>query len=373
MKKRGELTSTQIGMLVIAIMGFLVVLFFILGFDFGGVSEREVCHLSVLTRGTSPEAAQMYIPLKCTTEKICLDDGTGNGCKSSFAGESINKISLDKKDNAVAAQQIDKTSAEAMYGCWQMMGEGKIDLFHSLSQNIALDYAKPVCVICSRIAVDVKDARRLNSIYSLTDLGAYLQNNIAGTDGTKSYLEYFTDGQVSSYAKVENRIVIDNPVIVHGEGFCNETNDTTCDSSAYIPITVSDKDKESAVVFMQIKPKSYGDVLKSWGGIAVGGAGGAFAISPKWTMKGITYSTKFIKNFPILSLIATGVVVGNVVSNVYDGRKVAAGYCGEVTLPGVGSSKIDKDRAKNGCSIVQVVPYDAEAINKLCTSIESSP
>ena len=63
MKKRGELTSTQIGMLVIAIMGFLVVLFFILGFDFGGVSEREVCHLSVLTRGTSPEAAQMYIPL----------------------------------------------------------------------------------------------------------------------------------------------------------------------------------------------------------------------------------------------------------------------------------------------------------------------
>jgi len=347
MDKRGELTTTQIGLLIIAIVGFVIVLLFLLGLDFKGMTNEEVCHLSVISRGTLPEAAETYLPLKCQTEKICISGEGGNGCKTSFAGEEIaEKITLDKDNAAKAAKQIDATSADAMYRCWKMMGEGKIDLFKSLSKNLAVKVTdKPTCIICSRIAVDMNSAKN-EEIYGATDLGAYLQAN--GPEGSaKSYLQIFTDDEVSSYAKIESTENYETKDILPGN------------------------DAETAVVFMQIKPDSYWSVASNWKDIAIGGAAGAFAIAPKWTMRIGKAGIQAARAYPVLAVALAAGSVGYVSWNVHEGRMAAAAYCGERTVPpGTGT---DKTSVVNGCSMVQVIPYDARAMNTLCGIIESTP
>ena len=62
--KRGDITSTQIVLIVLAISGFVVVLGFYLFFNFSETSAESACHLSVLTKATVPQVTQGYVPLK---------------------------------------------------------------------------------------------------------------------------------------------------------------------------------------------------------------------------------------------------------------------------------------------------------------------
>ncbi|MDP3881506.1 MAG: hypothetical protein Q8Q31_01370 [Nanoarchaeota archaeon] len=350
--KRGELTTTQIAIIIFAIAGFLIILFFIGKLGFENLTQKELCHLSVLTRATAPESAQTYVPLKCQTQKTCLY-GKDSRCKTSFAGEKVENIKLDK-DEIKAAAQVEEASAKAMYDCWQMMGEGKLDLFHSLAAKYGVGSEERVCVICSRIAVDT-ELERANQIFENTDLGEYLQTHQPPEreDG-QTYLQIFTDKGVSSYAKVP-----DEKIFQEGK------TDVQFSNSANNP--------EVAVVFMQIKPISYGEAFSNLASLGAAGATSGFVIAPKTSLTVGGWIAKGILRFPLVAAIAGAGGASYVALNVHAGRVAAAGYCGEVTIPGQGNAKINKDSAKNGCSMVQILPYEARTINDLCDYIESSP
>ncbi|MBU0760880.1 MAG: hypothetical protein KJ600_02255 [Nanoarchaeota archaeon] len=216
MEKRGELTSSQIGMIILAIAGFIVVLlflFFIL--DLKEMSELEICKLSILTRGTAPEITKRLAPLKCTTQKICLTM-ENKDCPQFLGYENVKKVKLPSGTLAdgkpKASQKIEEISANAMYDCWNIMGQGKIDIFGGEEGNhlsdLVIEKAKSIsvvnnveakCVICSRVAIapDLYEEKN-KEILKQVDVNTYLkEKQVPGSSLT--YLQTFTDRQVSSY------------------------------------------------------------------------------------------------------------------------------------------------------------------------------
>jgi len=134
--KRGAIEAYQIIITIIAILSLLAGLF--VWYNLRPLAENgdQICRFSVLLRATSPEAAQSFIPLKCSTQKICITLN-GSRCDAQFAGEKDVTIvelkgsgsSLNEAEISDAAKIIEMTSADAMLNCWNNMYGGKFDLF----------------------------------------------------------------------------------------------------------------------------------------------------------------------------------------------------------------------------------------------------
>ena len=136
MKKRGELTTQQIVMLVIAIASFLVLLFFFRLLDFGQETDAEVCRNSVAMKGGSIVSSEA-IRLNCQRKYLCItEDGTCEGMTS------------PKVEEVKTKEEIYDILANEMADCWWMFGEGKIDY-------VGKDFTKNnYCSICSQIVFD---------------------------------------------------------------------------------------------------------------------------------------------------------------------------------------------------------------------------
>lgn len=75
-KRKGEISTEQIVLLIILLISFVVILFFIFGLNLGKESESDVCHNSVAMRGSAP-VAKDAVPLKCSRSYVCLSkDGS---------------------------------------------------------------------------------------------------------------------------------------------------------------------------------------------------------------------------------------------------------------------------------------------------------
>jgi len=80
-KEKGQIEVYQIVITVLAILGLVIaLLLWSLFKDTADVSD-ETCHLSVLSRGTAPDSLQAFVPLKCTTKKICITQKSRKECK----------------------------------------------------------------------------------------------------------------------------------------------------------------------------------------------------------------------------------------------------------------------------------------------------
>lgn len=172
MKKKGEMTTQQIVMLIILIASFAVLLFFLVRLNLGEESEKDVCHNSVVTRGSSvvPTGA---VPLDCSRTYVCISK---DGSCEKMTNPQIRKVS-NKED-------IYGVLAEEMRDCWWMYGEGKVDYIGS--ELITDKY----CSICSQIAFD-------DSVMEIIKEGSFdkrefyqhlILKNMTGTE--KKYSEY---------------------------------------------------------------------------------------------------------------------------------------------------------------------------------------
>lgn len=140
LNKKGELTTQQIVLLIILIVSFAIILFFLIKLNLGNQSEEEVCHNSVILRGTS--VVTDAVPLECKRQYKCISyDGT---CEQ-MTDPDVIKV---KTEN-----EVYKALAEDMANCWWMFGEGKVNYVGS---ELIPDH---YCSICSQIAFDnsVKD------------------------------------------------------------------------------------------------------------------------------------------------------------------------------------------------------------------------
>jgi len=346
MKKSGELTSSQIITITLAIVGFVIVVgFILLQLDIGGYTEDELCRLSVLTRATSPEKAKSALPLQCTTKKICLTS-VGGKCDDSFAGEEdVEVISLPSDDDD-AKRKIEEVSANAMYDCWSMMGEGRLDLFGTFLGDLGLNVEEQVCVICSRVALDLKDEHKDIEI----DLQKYMGDNLA-PGSQYNYIEIFTHGGADAYPYISDVAFEEKLNAVEKE---KDKDDNE--------IEMGEINKgELAFVFSQIKPESYSQSLQNMGeaGLVLSGA--------TFMTPGVGKIAKvliFNKVGLTVAAVAAAVGVGVNVYNTYQEQNAAVGYCG-----GLSSNKGD---GEEGCSMVQAVPYTVKGVNLICPQIQGN-
>src|SRR3989344_4473335 len=277
--KKGDIAAYQVVLFVLAIIGFLIVLLLWSTFKDTSDTSNQICHLSVLTRATSPQAAQSFVPLKCTTKKICLTMDSSQKCDSSFAGEKDISVVKLPTDTEKAARIVEQASAEAMYSCWDVMGRGKLDLFGNYAKYSGISFSdaaleKPYCVICSRVAVDdsvleKKSNGKDSDILLKVNIYDYMKKNSPPGESL-TYLQLFTDKQFSSYPVIDTNLF--------NEKIPNKTTGT-----AQIRFTR----KEIAYVFMQIKSQDVSDVLSNLATSGAVVAGASFLTSPTRTAAGL--------------------------------------------------------------------------------------
>jgi hypothetical protein len=335
MNKKGDLTSGQIIAIVLAIVGFVIVLAVLFSFLYTEGSERDVCHLSILTRATTPEIAQAAVPLKCKAKKICISESASKGCAKQFSGEKdISYIKLSGTSEQKIAK-IEEISANAMYDCWKMTGEGKLDIFGSAYHSLGLDVTKPTCIICSRIAVDEEISE---DIINKVNINNYMENRqVPGSKYT--YLQTFTDAGISSYASVPDDALSNLKKFNEGLSISGE----------------SSSNRELAIVFMQIKSQTISGVLNT-----LGLAGATVAAGTFMTPAGKTIGRlAFTPTGAIVSVTAGAAFAGYGAYNAYQGQLAAAGYCGKFAS--------NDEKAKEGCSLVQGVNWNVNDVNNLCS------
>ncbi len=136
MMKRGELATQQIVILIVLIVSFVIILFFLVRLNLGQTTEKEICHNSVVTRGSSvlPEES---VPLKCQRSYICItEDG------------SCEEMTKPRKEKVKTDDDVYAVLAEELADCWWMFGEGKVNY-------VGKDWFENLyCSICAQIAFD---------------------------------------------------------------------------------------------------------------------------------------------------------------------------------------------------------------------------
>jgi len=370
--KKGELTSQQVILLVLVIASFLIALFFFYNIVSDDYSEEELCKLSVLGRASTSSSIKGNIPLKCTTEKICLTSESGGECEQFAGEEKVMKVELPKNDPQEVADIIEKVYAESLYSCWKAMGEGRLDLFGSSeiytsflpgALSSTLDFFKgkdvhPTCVICNRIAIDEdfiyedkknKENGGLKSYFiessDKVNVRDYIEKN--GPGGSLSYLQLFTDKQIDKFPKAfEDKF---------GR---KEVKGGVIDEVGIIFIQIINKGDP-------FQKNSWGQSLSAVGanGALIGGliVVGAFVVNPVGSVIGL------------VGILKTAVAVGGttaILSAFKDSQQnaISAGYCGELNSPK------QVDEGVYGCSFVRPFDYDnINEINQVCKNLEGNP
>ena len=355
--KKGDISAATVVGIVIAIVGFAIVLLFYSALKEGsGVNaQREVCRLSVLTRATEQSiTGTSAIPIKCTTEKVCLT--YGDKCKQFAGEENVRTVKLPG-DDGKAAEVIEMESANAMFDCWSMIGEGKFDLFNQKAvQEFALNAAGSTCVICSRVAI-APDVEAKREMLRRVNINEYMkENNVPGSSLT--YLQAFVgDKGINAYAK--SKIEFDE------KDSLKESDNLVVNEK----ILLERDGSEKAFVFMQIKAPEFKDsILNSLKLLGATAAGSTF-VAPVTTFK---TAAKLANPYVLAGtvVIAAG-FAGYLYTNVLESQEnfeqlVSAGYCGEI-------ESTDKSENRFACSTVQGLDYDVGTINKLCGSIQGYP
>lgn len=371
MLRRGEISSETLVGIILVIAGAILIGFLYFAFFQNSGESRELCHLSVITRATAPTAAQSAIPLNCVADKVCFTTKSGKDNCYQFAGEEENKRAVKlPKDEEEAKQLILEESAKAMYDCWRMTGEGRLDLFGKAFQTYRSIETR--CIVCSRLALaeDVKE--KFPNIEKNLDLNEYLRNNTVPTSEF-TYLQVFTGSSgVNTYVSVDERESenieqqIKNSTYIE---YNEEENEIKLSGEDVLnPIVRKDSD-EMAFIFAQRKtPKGFG------GGFVTGARDSTIVIvgvavtASRIPIVG-KFVTKSLLSWPgaLISLVTisgTGLYAG---INSRSQQTASVAFCGNFSSSLGGE---DKNKNREGCSVVRAVPYKPEYVNALCQHIE---
>lgn len=372
--KKADITTSQVVLIVLLVAGFAIILYFIYRLYWGGQVNEQVCHESVVLRGTLPSLGQGYVPLKCRTEKICITPSILGTCKEFEGVKGVTRAKISK-DKDAAIEEIGKVVAQEMYGCWSMMGEGKLSLFSQFTANkYGLGKVHSTCIICSRIAFDTKNLKEIgitSEELEKVDIEDYMMTHApAGKD--ISYFEYLSGGK-GVFAKIDKDLEI-NAVIdpeekdAEGNIIKKETPESISLIKRSEPTgekTTDEVGDEIGVLFMQISSPEQLASLKNIALHAGIAWGASFMTDPDLTMGVTNLAAKGVgsiaKAHPLAAFLVAAGIVGAQQGLVAWNRGIAAGYCGDVTTA---------NDARNGCTVVRAVNYNAEQISDYCGVIE---
>ncbi len=169
--RKAELTTKQLVTIIVLIVSFIIILFLIFRLDLGKTTEKEICHNSVVTRGSSVLPVEA-VPLKCQRSYICIT--VDNTCET---------MTKPIKKKAKTQEEVYEILAEQLADCWWMFGEGEVNY---VGKDMV---GKLYCSICAQIAFDDS----LNDIFPEGEIDkeavyTYMQDNNYLKDET--YLSY---------------------------------------------------------------------------------------------------------------------------------------------------------------------------------------
>lgn len=170
--KKGELTTKNLVTLLVLIASFVIVLFFLFRLDLGAVTDKEICHNSVVLKS---KAQGLVGELDCKINYVCISGG-GN-CEDISPTETI-VVNVDSKE------EIMKVIAEEMANCWWMFGEGKLNY---IGENFG---ATTTCAACSTVKFD---DRILDKNYKINYREFYEYLSTLQDDSIENYLNYLYD------------------------------------------------------------------------------------------------------------------------------------------------------------------------------------
>lgn len=179
---KGELTTQQIVMLIILITSFVVILFLLFKLNLGEITDKEICHNSVVLKG---KGKGIVGKLDCKTSYVCI---SGEGKCDGFNPTITIDVDMNPKPTEYKTKddlikdEIMKTIADEMADCWWMFGEGKIDYV-----EIGVHYH---CAICSIVKFDEKIQEKFSEV-SYLEFYNYLSET--KKDNTQTYLFHLYD------------------------------------------------------------------------------------------------------------------------------------------------------------------------------------
>jgi hypothetical protein len=349
--KKGEITLGTIVGIIILIAGFGIIVFFLLLINWGDEVDREVCHQSVIYRGTLPTLAdaKSYVPLKCKTAKYCISSKKKGKCEEFTNADDVHVIKVKDKE------EIERFIARDILQCWRTMGEGKVSIFSNwLNENYGIGSTYPSCVICSRVAFDRDNLEASGIDVDGVNVREYMITHTAPGEEV-SYAKFLVgeDGKISVGAKGDLEF---DELVEDDEGYLTTTGNKVVIGEDSEDVGELSEEQELAVMFMQISAPQGSEVFKNTIGVAGVGLGGSFLFSPKAVTKGVISRAGLLGAV----LAGMGLIVQQV--SVASDRAVTAGYCDVVSVG---------DEAREGCSVVVSTDYDAGAISQYCKRIES--
>lgn len=362
--KKGEVSTSFLASMILLLLGFAVILSAYFIFDWGGTVDSETCHSSVVLRGTVPEIAKSYTPLKCQTEKICItNDGlfSSGSCEDVFSGvDKVTKIKISSdvfsSDGKTDAKtQIERAISQEVIDCWTMMGKGRISISNTnLANSFGIGETEPFCVICSRISVDssLKEEFGDTNLVNVNPFEYMSSHKI--TDGEISYLDFITTsgvgGKGASFSFSKENV------------FNNFDSSTLQD---YSSVSNEDKFEQLAIIYTQAYAPDSADVWQTYLNTFFIAEIGAYSVAPNamnW-LNTLTVKTAFSNPWTTgLTAAALLIAGGYVELNTLNNQALTASYCGDITSTNSKTSK--------GCSIVRVVPYNSEELNLYCGVID---
>ncbi|MBI2046650.1 hypothetical protein HYT26_00595 [Candidatus Pacearchaeota archaeon] len=359
--KKADITTSQIVMIILLVLGFAIIIFFIIQLKWGGQVNSQVCHESVVLRGTLPSVTQGYIPLKCMTDKVCITSSTFGSCAEFKDVKGVTKVKISS-DRDKARKDIEKAITQEIYNCWTMMGQGKLSLFsQELTKTYGIGTVYPTCVLCSRIAFDKTSLDKTGADLSKIDVFEYMMSHMVPGKNV-SYYAYLA-GTSPAQISIENDISLTIPVDKDGKIV---KIDEPVSLDLYKEKSGAGDADELGVLFMQISSPQQGQAAINAGNTILGVAIGSFLTAPKATIAGGKLVGKACTTGwgPVIcgSILAAAGIYQQ--ANVARNRAITAGYCGDVSI---GTD------ARNGCSVVRTINYNADDISSYCSVIESIP
>jgi len=200
MKKRGELTTQQIVILVIAILSFVVILFLLVRLNLGETSDKQICHNSVVLKSKQKLGGGN---LDCKTTYVCISGG--DKCANSAMKVEVDPNNKEEIMDAIASEMAD---------CWWMFGEGTIK-YAGVSDSVT-------CARCSSINFDEKI---LEKEYKISYREFYEYLNKLNKTNAQTYFNYLYDSSDIEGFQSNSNLKIDLD------------NDFILDSSEYVVVT----------------------------------------------------------------------------------------------------------------------------------------
>jgi hypothetical protein len=312
--KRGTILQEK----VIGIIIFIIVAAIIIGLIIyennsnKNIIDKETCHKSVLKRSNYFMRSGDFkpvdlFPLKCQAEEINI-----------------------KTTNE---EEIKKTIANAMYDCWWMLGEGKIDFFSEESFYDMTETPWGVnrvnCLICSTI--NFEDRVKKENIQ--VDLATFLQERKIPLKNL-TYIDYFADGDADYFDESSNRM--------NGEQALKVSTN-----------------QDMMILYSSLKGPNVGRTMGQFVGGSVLASVVMFAAAGAG-MGAIAGGVEAIPGALIMGVI--GLVVGTTIGSAGGAAMVGANMINSVV----------RCETTSGCNTMMLVPATPEYL-KACQKIQSIP